>query len=182
MPDSGMPSWSEFNLAYWSARIALVIAWLWIARQVWIQSTRTPHKAVQRYWQWAGLIATWLAVLRATRIDWRIFQLLQNTSPELHDGFSQILLGGIGLAGAAIVLWFCLAAFNTGGMAAPLTILTCSLMLLFTFWETFSVDELIPASVRQQPGRYMLEGTFAFLAAMASWKIDRGELVEPVSG
>ena len=39
-------------------------------------------------------------------------------------------------------------------------------MLLFTWWETFSVEELLPTQIRRQPGRYLLEYGFALLACL----------------
>ena len=119
-------------------------------------------------------VAAWLAMLRATRIDWKVHLYLRGRfrgSPvsEYADTVEHFLLGVIPSIAIALLVWMGARLWRGGpGSGAAITAVAAALMLLFTVWETISVHELLPDTLLRQPGRYILEVSLAMTAALGT--------------
>ena len=164
------------RLAYWTTRVAIVGVWGFVAFRAW---QRSRSSARPRAWRVAMGVAAWLAMLRATTIDWKALLYLRGRfrgSPvsEYADTVEHFLLGVIGSTAVVLLFWMGARLRRGGpGSGAAFTAVAAALMLLFTVWETFSVDEFLPDALLRQPGRYVLEMSLAVTAALGTWR--RGE-------
>lgn len=164
------------GLAYWITRVAIVGVWGFVAIRSW---QRSRSSARPRAWRVAMGVAAWLAMLRTTTIDWRLLLYLRGRfrgSPvsEYADTVEHFLLGVILCIAILLLVWLGARLRRGGpGSGAAFTAVAAALMLLFTVWETFSVDELLPDALLRQPGRYVLEMSLAVTAALGTWR--RGE-------
>ncbi len=149
------------DILYWASRVGLVIAWLLVARHCWRR---------RQAWPLGGPIATGLAILFASLRAWPWnYALLEAARTAMHavDIHDDRLVVKTLLVVLLLVLL--LAALSLGWRwrrhvtetAAAGCALGLGLQALLLSFETASLDDLLPGWSQQQPGRYLLEGTFA---------------------
>lgn len=144
---------------YWIARSALVLAWLGVAWAAW----RRPTRGLR----WRG-IACWALVVATMRAwPWNYELLLLARRVMLAAGvYDDRIWGKVALGAAVfcIVLAAILRLRHVRDGAVALVLLGLGLQTVLLAIETFSIEAMLPAALVQQPGRYLLEGSFAACA------------------
>jgi hypothetical protein len=160
-------------MTYWCARIALVAAWLVLARWLWAERGAPG-------WRAGAIIAALFASMRAWPWNYELLEaaraLLRAADVYEERLWFKIALA-IVLAAIAVPLVRGIAAVraNVGALDARIGVgLQAALLAI----ETCSLDDAMPRWMMDQPGRYLLEGTFAGLALVGAWRLraapDRG--------
>lgn len=152
------------GVLYWTTRIALVAAWLLLA---W--------RAYGRRRDWGGLAAAvaFAAVLfasvRAYKWNYAVLEAARRAlrAAGVYEGRVgwKLALGGALLC-AGVLLWRCVRR----AAPEPRAIVCVAAMLLQAALlgiETFSLDDALPRVMKDQPGRYLIEGSCVALALWA---------------
>lgn len=146
---------------YWIARSALVLAWLGVAWTAW--------RWLCRVGRIVGLWAVTIASMRAWPWNYEVHALAQRLmrAAGIYEDriWGKIALGVL-LAGAVALAAVRLRSVRDPAIATVLLGLGLQTALLAI--ETFSIEAILPAVLVRQPGRYLLEGSFALCALMAA--------------
>lgn len=151
-------------MLYWTTRIALVAAWLLVA---WL--------ALRRRRDWGGLavvvavLAALFASLRA--VTWN-YAVLAAARRVLQDAGAYEARVGWKVALGAVLLCAIVLLLRRALRAAPepralLCIVAVVIQGALLAIETFSLDDVMPRPLQEQPGRYLLEGSCVALALWA---------------
>jgi hypothetical protein len=151
-------------LLYWTTRIALVVAWLLVAR-----------RALGRRHAWPGLAfafaaaAVLFASLRAVTWNYAALEAargaLRSAGMYGQRGWWKLVLAA-GLLVAGTAFW-CRVRRAAPDRRAVLCAAAVLLQGTLIGIETFSLDDVLPRAFTDQPGRYLAEGSFAALALWA---------------
>lgn len=156
---------SRLPVLYWTTRIALVVAWLLIARRALGRRSVWPGLAVA-----IAIAALLFASLRAVTWNYAALEAARGALRAAgvygqHGRWKLALAAALLVAGAA--LWA-----RVRRIAPDRRALICAAVVLLQGIligiETISLDDVLPRVVTHQPGRYLVEGG---LAALALWAL-----------
>jgi len=161
---------------YWTTRAALVAAWLLVGWQSWQRRPQWPG-----LWLTAALAATVFASMRAWPWNYWLLQAARACLRAVGVYDDRIWFKAVLAVALLLVIVFAVRRMQrlSHNPAALGCCIGLALQALLLAIETLSLDDLLPAAIERQPGRYLTEGSCAAIALLSLTRSPRHPNAKP---